>query len=76
MAQKKHLLKINGMHCISCSMVIDGDLEDTKGVISAKTHYAKQVTEVVFDEGEITVEKIIEIVKKTGYEAALHDGST
>ena len=49
-------------------MLIDGDLEDTKGIIKATTHYAKQFTEVIYKEEEITIEEIIEIVKKTGYE--------
>lgn len=69
MAQQKHTLKIKGMHCTSCAMLIDCDLEDTKGVVKASTQYARQVTEVVFDDEEVTLENIIEIVKKTGYEA-------
>lgn len=68
---KKALLAISGMHCTSCSMLIDGDLEDTKGVVSAQTNYAKQITEVVFDAQKITIDDILAIVKKTGYEASL-----
>lgn len=71
MAQKKHILKINGMHCTSCSLLIDGDLEDTEGVISTTTHYAKQETHIVIEEEKITVEKAIEIIRKTGYEATI-----
>lgn len=55
------------MHCGSCAMMIDGDLEDTKGVVSAKTSYAKQVTEVEFDEKEIKIDEIVAVVKKSGY---------
>ena len=71
MTKKKHVLKIDGMHCSSCAMIIDGDLEDTKGVVSANTNYAKQMTEIEFDEEEIKIEKIIEVVKKSGYNAKL-----
>lgn len=69
MAQQKHTLKIEGMHCTSCAMLIDCDLEDTKGVVKANTKYAKQVTEVIFEEEQVTLAEIINVVKKTGYEA-------
>ena len=60
--------KINGMHCTSCSMTIDGELEDTLGVISAKTSYAKGKTSVVFDSSEIGQEELKKIITKLGYE--------
>lgn len=63
-------LKISGMHCTSCAMNIDFDLEDM-GVKSAKTSYAKQETEVEFDEEKIKPQKIIDQIKKTGYKASL-----
>ena len=62
-------LKIDGMHCTSCSLNIDMDLEDLKGVKSAKTSYAKQQTEVEFDEQKVEIEKILEVVKKAGFKA-------
>jgi copper chaperone CopZ len=60
---------IFGMHCTSCAMNIDGELEDTEGVKEAKTNYAKQITEVTFDPEKITQEKIISIIKKLDYDA-------
>jgi len=66
---KKLKLKIEGMHCSSCAMNIDFGLEDL-GVKSAKTSYAKQETEVEFDEEKIKPQKIIEQIKKTGYKAS------
>lgn len=66
---KKVKLKIDGMHCTSCAMNIDGDLEDNvEGVKSAKTSYAKQVCEVEFEEN-VKIEKIIAQIQETGYEA-------
>ncbi len=62
-------LKIVGMHCTSCVMNIDGELEDTEGVKQAHTHYAKQQTEIEFDYEKITEGKIIEIIKNLGYTA-------
>lgn len=66
---KKLKLKIEGMHCTSCAMNIDFDLEDL-GVKSAKTNYAKQETEVEFDEEKIKPQAIIDQIKKTGYKAS------
>ena len=67
---KKLKLKIIGMHCTSCAMNIDGELEDTDGVRQSSTNYAKQQTEVEFDEKKIDENKIIEIIKATGYTAS------
>lgn len=66
---KKIKLKIEGMHCTSCAMNIDGELEDTDGVKNSNTNYAKQHTEVEFDEEKLDETQIIEIIKKVGYKA-------
>ena len=61
------------MHCISCAMNIDFDLEDFDGVKSASTSYAKAQCEVEFEEEKIDSNKIIEIIKQTGYSAEVLD---
>lgn len=66
---KKVNLKISGMHCTSCAMTIDFDLEDLEGIKSVKTSYAKQVCEIEFDERELEIEGIIKTIDKTGYQA-------
>lgn len=71
---KKIKLKITGMHCTSCAMNIDGDLEDyVKGVASSSTNYAKAETEVEFDEKATNPEKIMQQIKKTGYTAEIQE---
>jgi copper chaperone CopZ len=50
-------------------MNIDGELEDTDGVIKADTSYAKAQTTVEFDENKISMEKIKNIIKTVGYTA-------
>lgn len=67
---KKITLKIKGMHCTSCAMNIDGDLEDlVDGVKSADTSYAKEKVEVEFDENKVKIDQIIKQITKTGYQA-------
>ncbi len=69
---KKVVFKITGMHCTSCAMNIDGDLEDfVKGIKSAKTNYAKQECEVELEEEKVKLEQIIKQIKETGYQAEL-----
>ena len=67
----KKTLKIDNMHCTSCAMLIDGDLEDLEGVISANTNYAKQICEVEYDQEIIETPDILITIKKTGYNAEL-----
>jgi copper chaperone CopZ len=62
-------LKISGMHCSSCALNIDFDLEDIG--VTSKTNYAKQESEVEFDEEKITLKEILEQIEKTGYKAQL-----
>lgn len=50
-------------------MNIEGELEDTPGVKKVSASYAKSEAEVSFDESTISVEKILEIIKKLGYSA-------
>lgn len=66
---QKTKLKIQGMHCSSCALLIDSDLEDLDGVLSANTSYAKQVSEVDFDSRKASLERILETIKNTGYKA-------
>ena len=59
------------MHCASCAMNIDFDLEDLDGVIDAKTSYAKQETEVEFDQDKLDIQKVIASIGKTEYKAQI-----
>lgn len=59
------------MHCTSCSMNIDWDLEDLKGVKSAKTSYGRGECEVEFDEEQVSLEEVIKTIQKTGYGAQI-----
>lgn len=71
--QKKKFQILN-MHCSSCAMSIDIDLEDLDGVNSSKTSYAKQTCEVEYEEGKVNEKIIIEQIKKTGYSVKDYGG--
>lgn len=65
----KKKFKIEGMHCTSCAMNIDMDLEDLEGIKKSQTSYAKQQSEVEFDPKVVKIKTIIETIKKIGYKA-------
>lgn len=60
-------IKVNGMHCVSCSLNIDDLLESVEGVISSNTSYAKAKTKVEYLSDKISVEKLINLIKEAGY---------
>lgn len=66
---KTQTFTITGMHCTSCALNIDFDVEELKGVKESKTHYAKSQTTVMFDETIVSEKDIISVIKKLGYEA-------
>ncbi|KKR51345.1 MAG: Copper/silver-translocating P-type ATPase [Candidatus Curtissbacteria bacterium GW2011_GWA1_40_16] len=67
----KKKLKISGMHCTSCAMKIDMDLEDLEGIKEARTSFAKQESEVEFDQDKLDIQNVIAVIEKTGYSAQI-----
>jgi len=66
----KTTLNITGMHCASCSTLIDRSLNKVDGVKKANVNLTTNKATVDFDEKKINVEKLIETVKNKGYGAA------
>lgn len=60
-------LKLDGMHCSSCSLNIDGELEDTEGVLSVKTSYPKSETTVEYDSHIVKLPAIKKVIESLGY---------
>jgi copper chaperone CopZ len=67
---KQHF-EISGMHCVGCTMAVEGAIEDLPGVKSAKANYARQVAEVEYDEAKLAAEDNIAAVEAAGYTASL-----
>ena len=62
----KKTFKIDGMHCTSCALMIESDLEDAG--VKAICSYAKQTLEVEFDEKKIKEQAVKDVVVKAGYQ--------
>ena len=61
----KKTYKISGMHCSSCAMLIEGELEDAG--MKATCSYTKQTLEVEFDGQAPDEKRIKEAVVNAGY---------
>lgn len=61
----KKTYKVQGMHCTSCALVIEGDLEDAG--VRATCSYAKETLEVEFDPQTVSEKTIEDVVAKSGY---------
>lgn len=63
-------LKVSGMHCTSCAMNIEGELEDLPGVKRVNVHFAKQMADVEYDETQVDSHKIITTIETLGYQVS------
>lgn len=62
-------LRIVGLDCVSCSLVINRALQSTKGVQKVGVSYMLDLVLVDFDPTVVTKDEIMSLVKKTGYDA-------
>ncbi|MGI8973388.1 MAG: heavy-metal-associated domain-containing protein [Gaiella sp.] len=62
-------LKLEGMHCASCALLIEEELEGLDGVEKASASYLRQRAEVSFDAAQVGVAAILETIGELGYEA-------
>ncbi|MEK7622018.1 MAG: heavy metal translocating P-type ATPase [Patescibacteria group bacterium] len=64
----KLVLKVKGMHCASCAILIDKLVGKQAGVIRASTSYGAEKVTLEFDETKITLEKIDQLINQLGYD--------
>ena len=67
---QKTVLKIQGMHCVSCEKIIEMELKEVAGVESAKVNY-KAGEAIVEVKSETDRNAVLAAVKKAGYEAQI-----
>ena len=61
-------LKIEGMHCQSCAVLLKDALQDL-GVKNSRIDSKKGTAEIEFDERKISPDNIRKIIEKEGYKA-------
>lgn len=65
----KKSYKVLGMHCTSCPLVIESDLEDAG--VKSSCNYARGTLDVEYEEAQISEKRIYEIVRASGYTISL-----
>ncbi|MBU2638626.1 MAG: heavy-metal-associated domain-containing protein [Nanoarchaeota archaeon] len=60
-------LKVNGMHCQSCEMLIRDMLEGNKAVVSASADLKKKTVTVLFNDNKISTEELRKMIEDIGY---------
>ncbi len=68
---KEAFLRIDGMHCSSCEILIERMAEKVTGVFSAKSSYATSTAKIVYDPDVIDEADLPQALKMSGYRARL-----
>ena len=70
MENKKEIyVKIKGMHCASCSLLIEKTLTSEEGIIDTKVNLLTESSYITYDPTKINTEKIYNIINQLGYKA-------
>ena len=64
-------LKVKGMTCGHCEMIVSKALKSVSGVKNASADRSKEIAEVMYKEGKVLPEQLVEAVREVGYEASL-----
>src|SRR3989344_3703738 len=65
---QKVVLKVKGMHCASCSVLIDKLVGKQPRVRSVSTSYGAEKTAIEYDETKIDLNKIDKFINQLGYD--------
>lgn len=63
---KKTILKIQGMHCPSCNILVEDKFKSLKNIKEVKANFKNQQAEVYFD-GKIDIKKLNQLISPFGY---------
>lgn len=63
----KKTYNIKGMHCASCSSLIEMTLKKIEGVFSVEANYATETAKISFDETKISPENLSKKIEPLGY---------
>ena len=62
-------LKTTGMHCRSCSMLVDMSVDEIDGVTEVHTDHVSGDTIVSYDDAQTSLDAIIDAIREAGYDA-------
>jgi copper chaperone CopZ len=67
---KRITLKIEGMECPNCAMILERIEDKLNGVLLAEASYHKAQMLVEYNEAQVTEEKIVAEIQRMGYSVA------
>ena len=62
-------LRIDGMHCSSCEILIERLALRVKGIVAAKTNYATATAKIIYDPEQIDEADLPKLLSHSGYHA-------
>ncbi|MDI3535008.1 MAG: P-type Cu+ transporter [Thermosediminibacterales bacterium] len=69
-------IKIKGMSCAACAARIEKALNSIEGVTKAVVNFAAETATIEYNTDKITVNDLINVVKKSGYDAVVKEKVT
>ena len=60
-------LKIKGMHCKSCSIIVQEAVADVKGVKTVAVDLEKAKAKISYDETIVKEKQLVDAIEKEGY---------
>lgn len=75
MSKETCTLDIAGMHCASCSAVIENTLKKVGGVEKANVNYATEKATIDYDCDVVDSQTLIKTVESAGYKASVHEAA-
>ncbi|WP_109509773.1 heavy-metal-associated domain-containing protein [Nocardioides speluncae] len=73
MSHIRQIFTVDGMHCASCTLLIDEALEDLDGVHRSTTSLRKRRTVVEYDPTTCSPHAVVAAIAEAGYTSALVD---
>jgi Cu+-exporting ATPase len=73
--KKKVDLKISGMHCATCAIAIEKAVKELEDGTDASVNFGTDTASVTFDPGKVTLSRIEEAVRESGYEVLYEEAT-
>ncbi|MBI2498815.1 heavy metal translocating P-type ATPase [Candidatus Woesearchaeota archaeon] len=73
---KKGILKVTGMHCASCALLIEKNLKKKPGVINASVNYGTEKATIDYDESKADIKHFVHAIREVGYDVIEESSSS
>lgn len=71
MGLKTSRFTVEGMHCRSCSALVQMEVGELPGVASVQADHQSGIADVIYDDEVVAVDRIVQAIERAGYHAQL-----